>query len=263
MQQVNQIAISDITKHPRSSFESFDDVLNYARKGIEYINHRMAIRKGNFVKIYVEGEIYIVFDSCVTFQNSKYDLIIGCVLPAIKMQSFFFRFSKGGGVISRKTRNNMDWGNDPVLVFDAYPVKCPNKTVFSFVWLERTQERENLFGESIAPTVIEPVQSSNIVEDRERGFVGIRNGFGGNGNSIPSVIKSRPKIINSISGHGCKNVRNWFSKFNCNLFQFLNSMQVGITDNSVWFFLQKGTYPFVKINDVFLTPRETEFCAME
>ena len=43
----------------------------------------------------------------------------------------------------------------------------------------------------------------------------------------------------------------------------MNSVEIILTDNSIGSFLQKGTYPFIEIGDMILTPRQTQVCAMK
>jgi hypothetical protein len=146
-----------------------------------------------------------------------------------------------------------DWSNQPVLIFDAYPVQCPNIAVWSWVWLDLPHERENLFGHF--GITDEFLKKRKSLECREIGSLIGRKGLGSISKCIPSVVESGPQIINGIGGDCSKIIGNRFSKFYRNFLRFMNSVEIILTDNSIGFFLPKGTYPFIEIGNVILAAR--------
>jgi len=263
MQQAHKIETdnfsSNVSEASCNSLETIDDIINDVRKNFKNITRRARVLNCSFVESYIEGDTYIIFDRCITFRGIKYDLIFTAV-KSWPINLFCGPIRKG--VNHFNISNRGDWGNQPMLIFNAYPVQCPNITVWSFVWLDLSQERDNILGISRTFGADKILQPADIVGDREIGSLISRKSIRSIRKCIPSVVESGPQIINSIGGDCSKIIRNRFSKFYRNFLRFMNSVEIILTDNSAGF-LQKGTYPFIKVGNVIITPRKTEFCTME
>ena len=83
MQQVHKIEIDNPPSNVSETFcnplETIDDIINDFRKKRENINRRARVRNSSFVESYIEGDIYIIFDRCITYRRIKYDLIFTAV----------------------------------------------------------------------------------------------------------------------------------------------------------------------------------------
>src|SRR5208283_4281400 len=93
MEQVNSIKpetqFLDISKPHRLVFNSTEEASNYVRKMVEYFNNRITIHSRSFGVSYIEGKIYIIFDSIIIYRSIKYDLIFASVPPKSSRFSSF------------------------------------------------------------------------------------------------------------------------------------------------------------------------------
>ena len=139
-----------------------------------------------------------------------------------------------------------------MLIEIAYPVECPQKIIPSFVWLERFKERPNLIREMLknSPTL----ELRFAVSDREFSLPTF-NASRGPENSEDSLVKSIPKISNSVSSYIEQSIRDRFGEHG--FVEFMDSIRIRLDNNGCWLSFVKGKNLLVKIKDVFLSPSQT------
>lgn len=248
----------DKTKSLCPSLNQFDDIINEANQLVEDSNNWLAAHNLDFVERYIKGEWNLIINFVVLKSNEVYDLVISAV--PFRGENFCTPLSC---FYDREPHVNIDGGRSKHLMFicDTYPVECPKKIVPSFVWLESAQERKDIVREIFASPSQHIVKIRYTVCKREISFSTASDGFGDNSDSIPRLIQGGPKIVNDISSHNCKIVRKWLRKLD--FMRMDKSIRVGLNYNVVWFRFEKSLDSFLKINKVFLSPRETKFCAMK
>ncbi len=144
----------------------------------------------------------------------------------------------------------------PVLISVAYPVECPEQVIPSSVWLERAKKRPDFLREISAFGQKHRFKLGRIPSEGEEGILGVGDtrGFG---DSKTCLVKSRSKIVNGISGHNSKIIRNRLR--NLDFVKLMDSIRIWLNKEGVWFCLEESVRPFIKVNNVILAPRTREF----
>jgi len=211
---------------PALRFETHEDALDYARKIMEDCKRWFVSHNASFVERFVKGELYIVFGACFFSGDLYYDLVFSIIPPRGADNHWGGDFgmmdktSDNGG--PNQTQNIM-------LISIAFPIECPKKTVPVFVWLERSDKRDNFVWEFFASPTNMSVKLSSVVSKGEISFLPPLDSSTDKSDSVPYLIKSRPKVVNNV---GCNSIKfgKGFSKL-----QFENFIRVGLNDEGVWF----------------------------
>jgi hypothetical protein len=218
---------------------SFEDVLNFARQGVEDSKRIWAVWNCDRVEHYCKGNIQIVigqWGSPIGGNNEQYDLIFAAVPP---LWGDAYLAGRSGTLNLPLSKSNR--GKHHVPICSGYSVECPEQVIPSFVWLERSQNRHN-----IGMKLSEPFFDNLFVKIGKTVFKGkgcfVAAPFSTRGKSTPRIIQSSPKIINR-----CQVINDRFGKLD--LTQVI-STRIFFDNSVIWFLIEETSNFSFKFENV-------------
>ena len=169
------------------------------------------------------------------------------------MISCLLRSHRGKGIFASASRRDnesvsiVDTNRDDkfMLIGVAYPIKCPEKTIPSFVWLEQRNNAKISSGRSLQRFLIWGVPRYCSPE-REFSVVGVTDSRS-DSDSISDLCGSLPKIARSVHGYGCKIIRKRLGEFE--FVNILSSSRIIFNNLSIWFLHEKNVNPLMKVRE--------------
>jgi hypothetical protein len=224
-------------------FESQEDILSFVRQGVKDSKDWLAFHDINFVKRYIEGDIYIIVEFCVSKEANNF------VFASIPHRAWYPR------VIQQAHRGeNCYGGKHLMLISSAYPIECPEQVVPSFVWLETPRKHLNLIRELFESPSQHTIKLSDIVSKGELGFISRSNGIAKSEKGMPPKIKGRPQVVNNIGNGNPKSNGQALGQFD--YMQLLDSIRIWLSNMGVWLCSNKTSDHLFEFISAFISPHD-------
>src|SRR5437588_10313313 len=180
----------DETKPLRLRFESHDDALDFANEFVERANRWLAVNDLNAANHYMRGDGEIHIAIRVRPDAEEFHLVLRAVpdggLNNEAAAEEVCLIERDGSV----TPGNR--GDDSVFIGVTEGVKCPEKIVPSFVWLERAKECRDFFGKVFTLPLYGVFKMSGVFG---KGEVCVTPGKGEH-----KLVKGRAHVNNGVTG---------------------------------------------------------------
>jgi len=235
-----------------SRLDGQNNPVNFIGNGFKNGNDWLIANDVRFSKRYIEGNINITLKLSIGGCPGKYDLVFfsvpdgACDLKASAGQCC--------DMVTSPACVYPNWNNDSVFVAVTKSVQCENKVIASFVGAERTTERYDIRWDIFTSSFNNVFEFLFGIGDREISFPRIRMPRR-NANSINSLIESRTESFDDFNGKIGTIGGEIFGEFD--FMQFIDAVNILISDYGVWLVIKKPIDPAIKIIDVFVCARNT------
>ena len=119
------------------SLRSDQDIRDFVRKSVEDSKHWFATHTLNFAKSYIEGNIELVFKSCIRTDTGEYDLVFVAIEDEFREEGRVTNMNDADLSCSFAVQSHR--AQDSMLICVTHILECPEKIIPSFVWLERNK----------------------------------------------------------------------------------------------------------------------------
>lgn len=232
----------------RLRFNSSNDALHYADHIVQEANNRALRKWPDIIQVYDEGNCHVAV-RCRLRNKTEFDVMFSAV-PFQARPKRSRPTSSDDKVISSELRRR----DNAVFISDGYLVNSPEKVIPSFVWIEPTQKRDDIWMKMLALSPDHVFKASLRGRKWEIGIFGFSGSRQRPRRGVRGLIKRSPQIVAGIRGHISKSLRQFLhSEF----VPYISTYKLWLNRNGVWLFLDPKPDCPIKIMNVFLCTPNT------
>lgn len=252
-------SLSDDPDSLTLSFSSQDDALNFAKQAVQDSKDFLTANNLNIAERYVKGELALVAKFRTRLGDGVYQLLF-CAIPS-------WCADESSGPHRHRVDEHMhasagetDARNYSVLISGSYPVKCPEKIVPSFVWLERSKERHNILGDILTSSLDYIFEVGSTAGEGEVSTFRVRASTG-DGCHISGLVEGGSHIAERIDSNVGETFWEGFDELK--LVHALESVVVELNDVGAWIGFTECIDFYRQVTEVFLCATDASLGAIK